>query len=89
VALDSLPARNSSTFWLAAGAFLPTRALDCYTEPSPNQAGPALLNADPVQAVFLGDSPSDIEAAHAAGVRCVGYANKPGKQARLLASQRI
>jgi phosphoglycolate phosphatase-like HAD superfamily hydrolase len=36
--------------------------------------------------VFLGDSTSDIEAAQAAGVRSIGYANKPGKNSRLIAA---
>jgi phosphoglycolate phosphatase-like HAD superfamily hydrolase len=29
--------------------------------------------------VFVGDSTTDIQAAHAAGVPAIGYANKPGK----------
>ncbi|WP_435582552.1 HAD family hydrolase [Amycolatopsis thermoflava] len=32
--------------------------------------------------VFVGDSRTDIEAAKAAGVRSIGYANKPGKRER-------
>ncbi|MFJ8815821.1 HAD family hydrolase [Amycolatopsis thermoflava] len=34
------------------------------------------------QCVFVGDSLTDIEAAKAAGVRSIGYANKPGKRER-------
>lgn len=37
-------------------------------------------------AVLIGDSASDVAASSAAGVRCVGYANKPGKAARLRAA---
>jgi HAD superfamily hydrolase (TIGR01509 family) len=33
------------------------------------------------RAVFVGDTLSDIEAAHSAGVSCVALANKPGKRA--------
>ncbi|MGC4852269.1 HAD family hydrolase [Micromonospora sp. DT4] len=44
------------------------------------------LRADPAGCVFVGDSPSDIEAAHAAGIAAIGYANKPGKRERLAAA---
>lgn len=52
----------------------------------PNQA-PVLdavreLRANPEHCVLIGDSVSDIEAAHAAGVAAIGYANKPGKRER-------
>ncbi len=40
------------------------------------------LGADPERTIMVGDSLSDIEAAKAAGVISVGYANKPGKAAR-------
>lgn len=39
--------------------------------------------ASPSGAVLIGDATTDIEAAHAADVPVVGYANKPGKTARL------
>jgi phosphoglycolate phosphatase len=35
---------------------------------------------------FVGDSPTDIEAAHAEGTISIGYANKTGKVERLSAS---
>jgi HAD superfamily hydrolase (TIGR01509 family) len=35
------------------------------------------------QACFIGDSVSDIVAGRAAKVMAIGYANKPGKEARL------
>ncbi|TQJ24319.1 HAD superfamily hydrolase (TIGR01509 family) [Micromonospora sp. A202] len=41
------------------------------------------LRAEPAACVLVGDSLSDIEAAHAAGVAAIGYANKPGKRERL------
>jgi HAD superfamily hydrolase (TIGR01509 family) len=41
------------------------------------------LAAQPAACVLLGDSPRDIQAAHAAGARTIGYANKPGKAERL------
>jgi phosphoglycolate phosphatase-like HAD superfamily hydrolase len=58
---------------------------------------PALLKPDPLlvraglagvqavrdDAVFLGDSVTDIEAGKRAGVRTIGYANRPGKSAIL------
>ncbi|MFC1226934.1 HAD family hydrolase [Streptomyces sp. Sce081] len=37
----------------------------------------------PQAAVLVGDSVSDIQAAHAAGAMSIGYANKPGKYERL------
>lgn len=37
------------------------------------------LNADPTMTTLVGDSFTDIEAAHSAGVACIGYANKAGK----------
>jgi HAD superfamily hydrolase (TIGR01509 family) len=43
----------------------------------------AHVAASPNNAVLIGDALTDIEAAHAADVRVVGYANKPGKAARL------
>jgi phosphoglycolate phosphatase-like HAD superfamily hydrolase len=41
------------------------------------------LTADAAECVLIGDSDSDVAAAHAAGVNAVGYANKPGKADRL------
>ncbi|MEV0001019.1 Imm21 family immunity protein [Micromonospora sp. NPDC050980] len=54
-------------------------------KPSPLPVVQALqaLNVRPTAAVLVGDSPTDIEAAHAAGVAAIGYANKPGKIQRL------
>lgn len=41
------------------------------------------LTATPVSCVLIGDSVSDVVAAHAAGVRCIGFANKPSKLSSL------
>jgi phosphoglycolate phosphatase len=40
------------------------------------------LNAEPAACVLTGDSITDIQAAHAAGVPAIGYANKTNKPAR-------
>ncbi|EEP71029.1 HAD-superfamily hydrolase [Micromonospora sp. ATCC 39149] len=47
------------------------------------------LGAEPAECVLVGDSVSDIEAAHAAGVSAIGYANKPGKRERLAAADAV
>lgn len=54
-------------------------------KPSPHLVTTALraLGADPDGCLLVGDSPSDIHAAQAAGVAAIGYANKPGKDRRL------
>ena len=47
----------------------------------------AALNATgvaPNRSVLIGDSVTDIEAAHAARTAAIGYANKPGKNARFV-----
>jgi phosphoglycolate phosphatase-like HAD superfamily hydrolase len=53
---------------------------------------PCALNAamsavqiGPTSSVFVGDSVTDIQAAHSVNVRCVGYANKPTKVAIFVA----
>jgi phosphoglycolate phosphatase len=55
-------------------------------KPNPYLLSVALesLGVPATSAVLVGDSVSDIEAARAAGVPAVGYANKRGKQERLL-----
>ena len=47
--------------------------------PEPILAAASALAADPGRCLLVGDSLSDIEGAAAAGVRVVGYANKPHK----------
>jgi HAD superfamily hydrolase (TIGR01509 family) len=44
------------------------------------------LGVPPADAVFVGDSATDVEASNAARVVCIGYANKPGKSERLAAA---
>jgi phosphoglycolate phosphatase len=57
-------------------------------KPSPHLVTEALsdLGVLAADAVFVGDSVTDVEASVAAGVPCIGYANKPGKAARLAAA---
>ncbi|MDA2806140.1 HAD family hydrolase [Nocardiopsis suaedae] len=38
------------------------------------------LEANPATSILIGDSTTDIEAAHAVGAVAVGYANRPGKR---------
>jgi HAD superfamily hydrolase (TIGR01509 family) len=54
-------------------------------KPSPHLVVHAMqaLGADRGASAFVGDTPSDVESAHAAGMHCIGYANKPGKLDRL------
>jgi HAD superfamily hydrolase (TIGR01509 family) len=49
-------------------------------DPFPVLAAVEELDADPAACVLIGDSVSDITGAAAAGVRSIGYANKPGKR---------
>ncbi|MBM2616806.1 HAD family hydrolase [Actinoplanes sp. LDG1-06] len=48
-------------------------------DPFPLRAALQRLGAEPTAGTMVGDSVTDIEAARAAGVRVVGYANRPGK----------
>jgi HAD superfamily hydrolase (TIGR01549 family) len=54
-------------------------------KPSPHLINEAVrgLGADTADTALAGDSFTDIEAAHSAGVASVGYANKPGKRERM------
>lgn len=74
----------------AVTAFLTRRSLDSLVtsivgrvrerprlmKPAPHLVERALreLDADAAEAVLIGDSTSDVEAAHACGVRCIGFA---------------
>jgi HAD superfamily hydrolase (TIGR01662 family) len=53
-----------------------------HLKPSPHLLEIAIqkLAADPAATALVGDSLTDIEAAHRAGIASIGYANKPGKQ---------
>ncbi|MFF3854700.1 HAD family hydrolase [Micromonospora sp. NPDC002575] len=55
-------------------------------DPYPVLAALRELDAAPADCVLVGDSATDVEAAHAAGIAAIGYANKPGKRARLAAA---
>jgi phosphoglycolate phosphatase len=52
-----------------------------HMKPSPYllQRAMEALRRPPNRCVLIGDSISDIEAAHSAGTRSIGYANRPGK----------
>jgi HAD superfamily hydrolase (TIGR01509 family) len=54
-------------------------------KPSPHSLKMALAQLDlrPSAAIFIGDSISDVQAGHAADLRVIGLANKPGKHQRL------
>jgi phosphoglycolate phosphatase len=58
-------------------------------KPDPYLIGQAIagLGVDAASAVLVGDSATDIQAARAARVRSIGYANKPGKFGRLTAAR--
>ena len=43
----------------------------------------SVLRADPATCTMLGDSPTDIESAHQAGITSIGYANTPDKREQL------
>lgn len=58
-------------------------------DPFPVLAALRELGAEPHECVLVGDSVSDIEAAHAAGVAAIGYANKPGKRERFAAADAV
>lgn len=54
-------------------------------KPSPHLIEEAVrgLDANPGESALVGDSFTDIEASHSAGVASIGYANKPGKRERM------
>jgi HAD superfamily hydrolase (TIGR01509 family) len=57
--------------------------------PAPILAAARALAADPVACILIGDSRTDIEAARAAGVRVIGFANRPGKAETLKAADAV
>jgi HAD superfamily hydrolase (TIGR01509 family) len=60
-----------------------------HMKPSPYRVRQALkmLDAAPAECVLVGDQVSDITAAHAADLAAIGYANKPGKDERLVQAE--
>ncbi|MFJ2866363.1 HAD family hydrolase [Kitasatospora sp. NPDC087314] len=62
-------------------------------DPSSMKPNPRLLleamdaaGTGPEHCIFIGDAARDVEAGKAAGIPTIGYANKPGKDAKLAAS---
>jgi HAD superfamily hydrolase (TIGR01509 family) len=55
-------------------------------DPWPVLAAITALNAQPTRCVMIGDSPTDIHAAHTAGIHTIGHANKPGKLEALISA---
>lgn len=51
--------------------------------PHPLLTAASAFGVPPSLTVLIGDSLTDVEAAHAAGARSIGYANKPAKEAWL------
>lgn len=62
-----------------------TSADPALLKPSPHLVARAIdaLGAAVDESVFVGDSPSDIDAGAKVGLATIGYANKPGKHLRL------
>jgi phosphoglycolate phosphatase len=92
----AIVSNNSS---IAINAYLDLHDLRTYvsarTSPDPTLLKPnphlltqalSALNVPPATATFLGDSTTDIQAAHAAGTMSIGYTNKAGKKAELMAA---
>ncbi|MEU1284344.1 HAD-IA family hydrolase [Kitasatospora sp. NPDC005856] len=92
----------SNNAGVAIEAYLAERALSSYVagvfgrapgDPSSMKPNPRLLleamgaaGTGQEQCIFIGDAVRDVEAGEAAGVQTIGYANKPGKSAKLAAS---
>lgn len=86
----------------AVREYLALRGLDAYVSAisARTSADPLLMKPNPYlleralsglvvrasDAIFIGDSVSDVQASVAAGVLCIGYANKPWKSERLAAA---
>ncbi|MFF1903369.1 HAD family hydrolase [Kitasatospora sp. NPDC058218] len=92
----------SNNAGVAIEAYLSDRGLSGYVtgvhgrvpgDPSSMKPSPRLLmeameavGAKSADCVFIGDAARDVEAGKAAGVPTIGYANKPGKEAKLAAA---
>ncbi|QRX92034.1 HAD family hydrolase [Streptomyces noursei] len=70
---------------LVAGQFGRVSGQPKSMKPSPQLLSAAMTAAEakPGDCIFVGDAVRDVEAAHAAGMEAIGYANKPGKDAAL------
>jgi phosphoglycolate phosphatase len=66
---------------LVAGCFGRVPGQPKSMKPSPELLLATLraAHAEPADCIFIGDAVRDVEAAHAAGMSAIGYANKPGK----------
>jgi phosphoglycolate phosphatase len=66
---------------LVAGSFGRVPGRPESMKPSPELLLATLreAHAEPPECIFIGDAVRDVEAAHAAGMLTIGYANKPGK----------
>lgn len=64
-----------------SGSFGRVHGQPASMKPSPRLLADAMRAADakPGECIFVGDAVRDVEAAHAAGMSAIGYANKPGK----------
>lgn len=76
---------------LVAGCFgrVPGRPQSMKPSPELLLATLRAAHAKPADAIFIGDAVRDIEAAHAAGMSAIGYANKPGKAEALAAAEAV
>ncbi|WP_017972920.1 HAD family hydrolase [Actinopolyspora halophila] len=52
-------------------------------DPAPIREALAILGVSPDRAVLVGDSGTDLQVCQVTGVRCIAYANKPGKREQL------
>ncbi|GAA4859618.1 HAD-IA family hydrolase [Kitasatospora terrestris] len=100
--LVSIVSNNAGT---AIEEYLDRQGLNCYVtgvygrtpgDPSSMKPSPRLLleamnaaRSKPEECIFIGDAVRDVEAGDAANVPTIGYANKPGKEARLAAAGAI
>jgi phosphoglycolate phosphatase len=73
---------------LVAGCFGRVPGRPKSMKPSPELLLAALraAHAEPPDGIFIGDAVRDVEAAHAAEMSAIGYANKPGKAESLTES---
>jgi N-acetyl-D-muramate 6-phosphate phosphatase len=80
---DYLRAHKLSAFVAAIEGRPPGEPTRMKPEPWVLEQALARTHHRPEQAVMIGDSATDVQAANEVGIPCIGYANKPGKEARL------
>ncbi|WP_328955741.1 HAD-IA family hydrolase [Kitasatospora purpeofusca] len=83
--------RDHGLSGLVAGVFGRVPGDPSSMKPSPRLLHAAMETQETTsrQCIFIGDAVRDIEAGHAANIPTIGYANKPGKLAKLLAADPI